>query len=142
MGNVHEIVAPLIKGLGFVIVELTDKQRNKTLHVNLVIYDPQGIDIDDCAAVYKAVFPRLEVATEARDVHLEVSSPGVYRKLKDASEFEVFTGLRAKLMPNDEPEWVVGTITETSSESVSLEHDGATRSFRFAEIRKAQLVYP
>ena len=104
----HELVAPLIEGLGYQIVELTGAQRKRTLHVHLVIHKPTGINLEDCTAVYKTIFPRLEVSTEADDVHLEVGSPGVYRKIKDASEFDIFLGSKVKIMSDDDLEWVFG----------------------------------
>ncbi len=141
-GILYETVSPLVHGMGFQIVELVGTQRRGTFHANLVIYREAGVDIGDCTRVYKAVFPRLEVVVDAPEVHLEVSSPGVYRKIKDAREFAVFRGSKVRLMVADSTEWIVGTIVEAGEDAVTLRADGTTQSYRYVEIRKAQLDYP
>ena len=141
-GVLHELVAPLINGMGYQIVELTGAQRRSTLHGHLVIHKPTGINLEDCTAVYKTIYPRLEVATDAEDVHLEVGSPGVYRTIKDASEFDLFLGSKVKVMSNDDLEWVFGVINRVLDDSVVLGVEEDERAFYFERIKKAQLVYP
>jgi ribosome maturation factor RimP len=141
-GILHETVAPLVEGLGFAIVELAGKQVKRTFHVNLVIHRSEGIDIADCTKVYKTVFPRLEVALDAPDLHLEVSSPGVYRRIKDAREFAIFGGSKVKLLTDDHPDWLTGIIVGTDDETVEIDVDGSRRTVGFREIKKAQLDYP
>ena len=141
-GALHELVAPLITGLNYQIVELTGAQRKSTLHVHLVIHKSTGINLEDCTVVYKTIYPRLEVSTDAEDVHLEVASPGVYRTIKDASEFDIFLGSKVKVLLHEDPEWIFGVIHRVSDDAVVLEIDDDERSIDFERIRKAQLVYP
>ncbi len=141
-GVLHELVAPLINGLGYQIVELTGAQRKSTLHVHLVIHKPTGINLEDCTAVYKTIHPRLEVATDADDVHLEVGSPGVSRTIKDASEFDIFLDSKVKVMSDEDSEWVFGVISRVSDDAVVLGIEDDERAFYFKRIKKAQLVYP
>lgn len=140
-GALFQTVAPLVRGMGFDIVELVGKQVKQTFHVNLVIHRDSGVDIADCTRVYKAVYPRLEVAVDV-EVHLEVSSPGVYRKFKDAREFAIFTGSKVKVLPENQSEWLVGMIGDATDEHVEIEEEDAVRTIRFEDIRKAQLAYP
>ena len=141
-GPLFEIVAPLIRGLGFEIVELVGKQRRGMYHANLVIYRESGVDLGDTTTAYKAVYSRLTVALDTEDIHLEVSSPGVYRSLKDAREFSIFIGSRVKVLCDTRDDWVTGTITCASDESVGIEVENELIDFPYGEIRKAQLVYP
>jgi ribosome maturation factor RimP len=141
-GALFDTVAPLVQGMGLQIVELVGKQRKNAFQVNLVIYRDSGVDLSICTKVYKTVYPKLEVALEIPDIHLEVSSPGVYRNFKDAREFGIFHGMKVKILLDSEVDWHTGIIGECTEESVDIESVGETRPIRFEHVRKAQLVYP
>jgi ribosome maturation factor RimP len=70
-----------------------------------------GVTHEDCANVSREVSAILDVedAVPGGEYMLEVSSPGLDRRLSKASDFERFTGSRVKLMTHDP----VG-VTETS----------------------------
>ena len=141
-GILFETVAPLVRGLGFQIVELVGKQRTGMYHVNLVVHGGSGVDVDATTRIYKVVYPRLTVALDTEDVHLEVSSPGVYRKFKDAREFTTFIGSKVKVLAESEHDWLVGKIVHATDTLVSIESDGTSIEIQYKDIRKAQLDYP
>jgi ribosome maturation factor RimP len=70
-----------------------------------------GVSHEDCANVSREVSAILDVedAVPGGEYMLEVSSPGLDRRLSKASDFERFTGSRVKLMTHDP----IG-VTETS----------------------------
>ncbi len=146
-GPLYESLEPIITGLGFGIVELVGRQRKSTFHVHLVIHHPDGVGIENCAQVHRTVLPRIEVMYESLDVHLEVSSPGIYRKIKDAREFEIFKGKSIKVLRSGSSEWIKARIDDADEKSVSLRfyENGDTMEkdvVPFAEIQKARLDYP
>lgn len=62
-----------------------------------------GVSHEDCANVSREVSTILDVedAVPGSEYMLEVSSPGLDRKLQKAADFERFTGSRIKLMTHD-----------------------------------------
>lgn len=70
-----------------------------------------GVSHEDCANVSREVGTILDVedAVPGADYMLEVSSPGLDRRLQKAADFQRFTGSRIKLMTHDP----VG-VTDTS----------------------------
>jgi ribosome maturation factor RimP len=62
-----------------------------------------GVTHEDCAAVSREVSAILDVedAVPGGSYTLEVSSPGLDRKLERAADFERFTGSRVKLMTRE-----------------------------------------
>ena len=62
-----------------------------------------GVSHEDCATVSREVGTILDVeeAIPGAEYMLEVSSPGLDRKLEKASDFQRFTGSRIKLMTHD-----------------------------------------
>lgn len=116
----YELVLPVITGLGHQIVELKSRIVQRQLHVNLVLYNEKGISVNDCAEVYRTLLPRIEIAAESRDVHLEVASPGLGRNLKSLDEAEIFAGAEAKLLLENEPEWISGILGQINNGFLEL----------------------
>ena len=141
-GALFETVAPLVRGLGFEIVVLIGKQRTGMFHVNLVVHGAAGVDIGATTNIYKVVYPRLTVAMDTEDIHLEVSSPGIFRKFKDAREFAIFSGLKVKILTESGNDWLVGNITDATDIQVTIDSGGTARSIPYRDITKAQLEYP
>ena len=133
---------PVVRGLGYSIVELSAARRQGVFHVVLVIYRDDGVNVQACADIHRAIYPRLEVLHPDADIQLEVSSPGIYRNFKSPREFAIFAGCRVKLLLEGEGEWRKGIIGTSSGASVSLDSDGSVVEVEFAVIRKAKLDYP
>ncbi|MFP4330617.1 MAG: ribosome assembly cofactor RimP [Alkalispirochaetaceae bacterium] len=132
-------VVPLIEGLGFNLVELTTARRKGTLHASVILYAPTGVTLDDCAEVYTTLLPRLEVITASREIHLEVSSPGLSRAIKSGREFELFKGKGVQLLTESEEEWIGGTIEDADERGVTLRKAGVSTRYDLETIRKAKL---
>lgn len=78
---------PLVTGLGYSIVELQVFKRQETWQVKVVITGANGVGIDNCAKIHRALVTRLEVVLDSQDVYVEVASPGLDRIIKNAAEF-------------------------------------------------------
>ena len=118
--KLYELVAPVVEGLGFRIADLRSHIVQSQLHINLVLYSPEGVTIDDCADVYRTALARLEMAEDNRDIHLEVSSPGLGRVLKSAEELEVFSGRGVQILPMDGEEWISGILGPVNNHILDL----------------------
>lgn len=134
-------VEPVISGLGFSIVELKSRIVRNNFQVHLVIYHPEGVGVEDCSLVYKTLFPRIEILIENRDINLEVSSPGIERRLKSVEEFAVFKGKGIRILPVDSEEWITGIIEETDLEKVRIKKGNETVDIEYNAVRKAKLDY-
>lgn len=135
------IVEPVVDKLGFSLVELRSGVARDALRVSMVIYRPEGVNLDDCSSVYRAVLPRIEVSENRRDVHLTVSSPGVDRTIRSTAEFSIFRGRAVRLLMNGSGEWTKGTIQTTTDHSVELAGASGRTEHDFNDIVKAQLDY-
>lgn len=132
-------VSPVIEGMGFSIVELSVGRSTHQINVGIVIYNPQGVGIDDCATVSKTIRPRLEMMEGSENLRLEVSSPGLERVIKNRYEYALFTGRGVSLQVGQErQEGIIAGVTE---DSLILECHGENKSIKFEQIRKAKLDY-
>jgi ribosome maturation factor RimP len=85
-------------GVEVVEVELWGGGKARTLRIT--IDKPEGVTHEDCASVSREVSVVLDVeeAISGASYTLEVSSPGLDRKLLKAEDYQRFAGSRVKLM--------------------------------------------
>ncbi len=136
--DLNDVVKPLVEGMGFEIVELSVHSSGTILKIELVIFSESGVSVDDCSKIYRALFDRIEILFEGADLYLEVSSPGISRKLKYYEEFSIFLGRNVKILTHGSSEWVSGKIASVNDEVVSLESDDKI-DISFSKISKAKL---
>ncbi|MCK4542256.1 MAG: hypothetical protein KAU17_08485 [Spirochaetales bacterium] len=138
--NLYAELQPVTKGLGFEIVEIARQQRRGILEVHIVIHQETGVTISDCVEVSKTLRPRVELVEDTREINLEISSPGLSRKLKYLDEFDIFTGRLVKVFLADSQEWIMGKILHGGT-TITLEADGNTMRIEGSNIQKAKLAY-
>lgn len=89
-----ERIEQAVTGLGYELVDFETTPRARLLRV--FIDRPEGITVDDCAAVSNHLTRLFTVENIDYD-RLEVSSPGLDRPLKKAADFERFAGQEAQV---------------------------------------------
>lgn len=132
-------IEPVVKGLGFSLVEFTSHRNRSNLTVNAVIYRESGVNLADCSTVHKTILPRIELLEDSRSVNLEVSSPGLSRNIKTVDEFEIFMGRKVRVLKKDDSEWIHGSINSVDNNSVYIKIGKETVYVNFADINKAKL---
>jgi ribosome maturation factor RimP len=137
--HVRSEVAPLIEAMGFSLIDLNVFRSKGARQVKLVIYKPEGVSIADCARVSRQVHPRLEIMEELGDCSLEVSSPGIGRRLKDPAEYKIFQGHSVAVLIIDESEWRRGRIDHADNKSLFLEAGGEIVALPYEKIKQVKL---
>lgn len=94
--DVQAIVESTVGGLGY---ELVDFDRNARGLLRVFIDRPDGISVEDCAAVSNQL-SRVFAVEAVEFERLEVSSPGLDRPLKQMADFQRFMGRAAKVKLN------------------------------------------
>ncbi len=136
--SVESVVTPLVESLGLILVACNHSQQGKFHTVQVVLYHKDGIGTDQCAQAYRLVLPRLEIYLESKDISLEISSPGIHRRIKHVREYAIFQGKEVRILSHDE--WVYGTIDSASEVGVTLIlQNEEKKSFAFSDIQKATL---
>jgi ribosome maturation factor RimP len=139
--DLHALLEKTVNGLGFEVVDLELPPRKGGL-VRVFIDRPGGINVDHCVAVSNHL-ARL-FAVEAVDYgRLEVSSPGLDRRLRQPKDFRRFEGKRARVrmrVPIQGRKNFVGILRGVSEAQLNLEVDGAILPLELAQVEKARLV--
>src|SRR5213083_1132713 len=97
--RVREIAERVAASSGLEVVEVELRGGGKARMLRIVIDKPAGVTHEDCANLSREVGTILDVedAVPGGSYTLEVSSPGLDRKLIRPADYERFTGSRVKL---------------------------------------------
>ncbi len=137
------LLEPPIAALGYELVDVDLRVGSNGL-VRLYIDKDAGITLDDCEAVSHQVSAFLDVEDPIPGTYvLEVSSPGVDRRLRTEGHFRRFVDeeIKVQLMrPQDGRRRFRGRIGSVDEKSVSVVVDGVTWCLPFDNIATATLV--
>ena len=100
LNTIRDIAGRVAKTHGIEVVEVELRGGGKARTLRITIDKPEGVTHDDCALVSRDVSTILDVedAVSGASYTLEVSSPGLDRKLVRPEDYQRFTGSRVKLM--------------------------------------------
>ncbi len=138
--DLHGLLDSTLAGLGYELVDLERSARGKLLRV--FIDKPDGVTVEDCVAVSGHLSRVLGVEGIDYD-RLEISSPGLDRPLRKASDFIRFTGELAKLklrVALQGQRNFVGILREVNDGILKLEVDGKMLDLELNNLEKARLV--
>ena len=91
--KVEELVTKPINELGYRVYDVMYVKEGKDNYLRIFIDNDTGISLDDCEKVNDAINPILDEANYIKDQYfLEVSSPGVERRLRKNKHFEASIG--------------------------------------------------
>ncbi len=155
--RVEAIAGRVAASLGLELVEVEMRGGGKARMLRIFIDKPSGVTHEDCSSLSREVSTILDVedAVPGGSYVLEVSSPGLDRKLFRPSDFERFQGSRVKLttrMPVNGNRHFEGRLEHFESGRLTLDLSEARRKHRpvegapqrleleLANIEKANLV--
>lgn len=103
LDHVRAIAERVAASLGVEVVEIDMRGGGKARMLRVVIDKADGVTHEDCASLSREVSTILDVedAVPGGSYVLEVSSPGLDRKLSRPADFERFQGSRIKLTTRD-----------------------------------------
>ena len=115
-----------IENKGYELIEIEQHSLRKGIKFVLYIDHDDGIGLDDCVSVSKASEMIIDEFIDPESYELEVSSPGLDRKLNKKEDFDRFIGktikIRLKEKLNDRKNFK-GLLTDRRGDMVILEDD-------------------
>ncbi len=139
------IVEPVVRSEALVLVELQWRSEGRG-HVLRIYLDRRegGVTLEECAEVSRQVSHLLDVEDVIPgSFHLEVSSPGLTRRIKRPQEFELFAGRPARLVVQEEggkTATIKGILKGLKADEVLIETQGRVRAVPLARVAKANLA--
>lgn len=136
--EIQTILDKTLPGLGY---ELVDFELTAQGTLRVFIDKPEGITVEDCATVSNHL-SRVFMVEDIDYKNLEISSPGLDRPLKKASDFTRFVGQEAKIktrLPIEGQKNFIGRIVSCENDIVQITFDGKTADIELTNIDKARL---
>ena len=157
LDHVQAIAERVAASLGLEVVEIEMRGGARSRTLRIFIDKPQGVTHEDCANLSREVSTLLDIedAVPGGSYMLEVSSPGLDRKLFRPADFERFQGSQVKLTTRDPVNGnrhFEGRLEQFRAGRLTLELGRAGRKFRppagtperleieLANVEKANLV--
>jgi ribosome maturation factor RimP len=145
--RIQEIAQRVAQPEGLEVVEVEVKGGGGHRFVRISIDKPAGVTHGDCGLVAQQVGTILDVedVVPGGRYTLEVSSPGVERKLLKPEDYQRFQGRKARITlrePRDGRRHWEGALAGFDNGSIALEtQPGTTLRFPFEQIQKANLKF-
>ena len=96
--RVREIITPTADELGYYLWDVEYVKEGADFILRVTIDSDEGITIDDCEAMSRAIDPVLDQHDPIPDQYLlEVSSPGIERELTRDEHFELCAGEKVEV---------------------------------------------
>jgi ribosome maturation factor RimP len=157
LNTIRDIAGRVATAQGAEVVEVEMKGGGKARTLRITIDKPEGVTHEDCANVSREVSTILDVedAVPGASYTLEVSSPGLDRKLLGPEDYRRFTGSRVRLMtrePVNGNRHFEGRLESFAEGKLTVEvlgkkkpkpghgHPGAKVEIELANVEKANLV--
>ena len=124
--SLAETLREHIEMMGYELIEIEQHSLRKGIKFILYIDHENGIGLDDCVTVSKASEMIIDEFIDPESYELEVSSPGLDRKLTKKEDFDRFIGktikIKLKEKLNDRKNFK-GLLTNRIGDLVVLEDD-------------------
>jgi ribosome maturation factor RimP len=143
--ELERFVAGEVDSLGFECVKCEVVGNNRHPVVRLYIDKPDGVSIDDCSRVSRAI----GLVLEERDPFpgrylLEVSSPGSDRPLTTTEHFQRFAGAEAKVpvrIPGEGKTTYTGHIRSCINDVLTLDTEDGEITIALEHVVGARLIH-
>ena len=143
--TVREAIEPTVTELGYSIWDITYSKIGADYHLEITIDNEDGINIEDCEKVHRAIDPILnEVDPIETFYYLDVSSPGIERELRTDEHIERSVGAKveAKLFTQkDGAKSVIGELVGLVDGKVVIAAEGGEKSLLKSEISKLTTIF-
>ena len=140
----EKLIGPAIEQLGYELSDLELRLGGGNGVVRVFIDKPEGVDLSDCEIVSRQLSAVLDVEDSLPGHYrLEVSSPGLDRKLTKPEHFQRFLGetIRVKLrFPVAGRRNFRGTLRAADDEKIEVEADGESHTLEIVMIESARLI--
>ena len=139
--NLEESIEMTIKGCGVELYDIVTAKENERDIYRVYISSNDGISLDKCAEVSRLISPILDVDEPMRGKYtLEVSSPGIERKLKKPRHFISSIGALVKVKDFDK-NIIQGKLIDANANDITLLIEDSEKAISYSEISSASTYY-
>ncbi|CAA6804936.1 MAG: FIG000325: clustered with transcription termination protein NusA [uncultured Campylobacterales bacterium] len=136
-----EKIEKIIQSFGAKLYDEALVKENGNNVYRVYIVSPNGVNLDLCAEITRAISPIIDLDPPMRGKYfLEVSSPGIERKLKNLKHFENSIGELVKITKEDKTK-IKGKLLEVLGDTIKVETKEEIVEVSYNDINKAKTYY-
>jgi len=140
---IDKIIQSTARDLNYLIYESSILLKGEHSKIVIKIDHPKGISTNDCAIFTRELTNRLDTQKVLPNYAMEISSPGLSRKLRSMEEYVRFIGSPVKIVYESEgkTDVIKGIINNIIDTKIELKSDNNEIIIDFDKIKKANLEY-
>ena len=145
LNRLRELIQPIAEAFQKTLWGIEVLSSGKSSIVRVYIDSSKGVNVEDCADISRQISSLLDVESFLPERYvLEVSSPGLNRKLFEISQYSAYIGEKVRISlkaPFEERKNYSGILTKIEEYDVVIESGDEEFTFPFEVIEKGHLVY-
>ncbi len=144
-GTVRDLLEPIADELGYMLWDVEYVKEGAEMVLRITIDKEEGIDIEDCEKMHRAIDPVLDEADPIEVAYtLQVSSPGVERTISRPEHYECCMGekVEAKLFaPLNGQKKLTGILASADEKTFTLDIEGEEVTLEKSACAKLSTVF-
>ena len=145
LNRLRELIQPIAEAFQKTLWGIEVLSSGKSSIVRVYIDSSKGVNVEECADISRQISSMLDVESFLPERYvLEVSSPGLNRKLFEISQYSAYIGEKVRISlkaPFEERKNYSGILTKIEEYDVVIESGDEEFTFPFEVIEKGHLVY-
>ena len=145
LNRLRELILPITEAFQKTLWGIEVLRTRNSNVVRVYIDSSSGVNVDDCANISRQISSLLDVESFLPEKYvLEVSSPGLDRKLFEISQYSAYVGEKVRISlkaPFEHRRNYLGVLTRVGTDEVVIESDEEEFTFPFETIERGHLVY-
>jgi ribosome maturation factor RimP len=143
--TVREAILPTVTELGYQIWDVTYSKIGADYHLEITIDSENGINIEDCEKVHRAIDPILDEVDPIEDAYyLDVSSPGIERELR--TEEHILWGVGQKVEAKlfaavNGMKSIVGNLESFEDGKITIKNDAGEYTLDKTAVSKMTTIF-
>lgn len=141
----EELLGPIVEKNGVEIYDVEYVKEGSDWYLRVYIDKPEGVNIQDCENVSRALSDRLDEEDYVKDAYiLEVSSPGLGRALKKDKHLERSLGEQVEIRlyrPQEGRKEFAGVLKEFDEKTVTIGTEEKEKKFARSDVALIRLAF-
>ncbi len=139
--DIRDSIAKIVGSFGAKLYDIEIVTEFEDTILRVMIIKDGGVTLDLCADISRELSLFLDVNPPMEQAYrLEVSSPGIERKLTKPHHFQNSLNEKVKLKITDEGQ-VVGVLKSADDNGIVIDVDGVEKTINYFQINKARTYF-
>jgi ribosome maturation factor RimP len=139
--EIRDSIAKIVGSFGAKLYDIEIVTEFEDTILRVMIIKEGGVTLDLCADISRELSLFLDVNPPMEQAYrLEVSSPGIERKLTKPHHFQNSLNEKVKLKITDEGQ-VVGVLKSADDNAIVIDVDGVEKTINYSQINKARTYF-